>query len=366
MGLLIESARTNMCIRSEDWTDAGWTKTAATITANATTDPAGTTFADALIDDATSASHWIGRSSNVAQTGGSVYVTSIFVKRGTRRYAIIEVGGGGIATAAAVSIDFDSNGALFLAQGTPIQYNVQAYLDGWYRVQIAVTTVDTTNTSIIVRASNGPLYADRVYAGTGTVAVYGWGAQIEAGPYASSYISNPLAVNNTRNADILSMTGTNFSSWYNPLEGSVVAEYTPLNVAVTNRVFTFGDGTGANRIESYVWGSNILTVDVASVNQVNTAGTINAGIINRVAVAYKLNDFASSVNGAAVSVDGTGTIPVVNQLNIGNNSTSSSQLNGYLKSLEYYNVRKDNAFLQAATAYLIPVSRILGLPPLVM
>ena len=47
-GLLIEEQRTNLLLRSEEFDNASWAKTNATITVNATTAPDGTTTADLI------------------------------------------------------------------------------------------------------------------------------------------------------------------------------------------------------------------------------------------------------------------------------------------------------------------------------
>ena len=48
---LIKSAVTNLVLRSEEFNNAAWTKTSATVTANAATAPNGTLTADKLITD---------------------------------------------------------------------------------------------------------------------------------------------------------------------------------------------------------------------------------------------------------------------------------------------------------------------------
>jgi hypothetical protein len=55
--------------------------------------------------------------------------------------------------------------------------------------------------------------------GNGTSGIYIWGAQVEAGAFPTSYIPTTGATA-TRAADVASMTGTNFSSWYNVNQGT--------------------------------------------------------------------------------------------------------------------------------------------------
>ena len=52
-GFLVEEARTNLLLRSEEFDNANWTKSRATVTANAATAPDGTSNADKLVEDST-------------------------------------------------------------------------------------------------------------------------------------------------------------------------------------------------------------------------------------------------------------------------------------------------------------------------
>jgi len=52
--------------------------------------------------------------------------------------------------------------------------------------------------------------------------VIAWGAQLEAGAFPTSYIPRPDASTATRNPDSVTMTGDNFSDWYNQEQGSIV------------------------------------------------------------------------------------------------------------------------------------------------
>jgi hypothetical protein len=54
--------------------------------------------------------------------------------------------------------------------------------------------------------------------------VYAWGAQQEAGAFATSYIPTTSATV-TRNFDNLSITSTNFASWFNQTTGTFAVQY---------------------------------------------------------------------------------------------------------------------------------------------
>ena len=67
-----------------------------------------------------------------------------------------------------------------------------------------------------------------------------WGAQAETGAVATSYIPTTSAAV-TRAADVAVMTGTNFSSWWNAIEGTFVLDVDLMSVD-GQRTFYLWDG----------------------------------------------------------------------------------------------------------------------------
>jgi hypothetical protein len=58
----------------------------------------------------------------------------------------------------------------------------------------------------------------RLFTGNGET-MYVYGVQYEAGSFPTSYIPT-VASTVTRAADVASITGANFSSWFNPVNGT--------------------------------------------------------------------------------------------------------------------------------------------------
>ena len=73
---------------------------------------------------------------------------------------------------------------------------------------------------------------------------------------------------------------------------------------------------------------------------------MTAGVAVKTALAYKLNDFAQSHNGAAATTDLSGTVPTVTQFGFCAVSGVSPH-NGHIQSLAYFNKRLTNLELQA-------------------
>lgn len=175
-------------------------------------------------------------------------------------------------------------------------------------------------------------------------------AQLEAGAFATSFIPTTTG-SVTRNADAVSMTGTNFSSWYNTSEGTFVARFLSSVGAAANlpRIFEVSDGTTGNRTRCYLGANNTTTQISSGGSSVASIGNTLAsayGAYNQIAVAYKTDNFGAAANGGTIGTDTAGAVPVAPiRINIGSDysAASLSQLNGYMAELYFYNQRLINS-----------------------
>jgi hypothetical protein len=168
--------------------------------------------------------------------------------------------------------------------------------------------------------------------------------------FASSYIKTEGS-QVTRSADAASMTGANFSSWYRADEGTLYGEGAQLQGAVTNRMSFISDGTVSNYIANNINASanNSGAVLANGVAQVSLGDSLaQSGVFYRQAIAYAVNDFAFTRNGAAVSTDSSGIVPVVNTLGIGNLLTTTTG-SGHIRKIAYYPKRLADAEIVALT-----------------
>jgi hypothetical protein len=173
-----------------------------------------------------------------------------------------------------------------------------------------------------------------------------WGAQLEAGAFATSYIPTTTTAL-TRNADVATMTGTNFSDWFNATEGTFVAEAS-YSANSANCLYV-NDNTTSNRILLYMSASAQGLVTTAGVAQASLDGgtPVISGALNKVCLAYKADSFGLALQGGAPVTDTSGTVPTVSQLNIGAGPTLQQPLNGVITGFEYYPQRLTNAEIQA-------------------
>jgi hypothetical protein len=167
-------------------------------------------------------------------------------------------------------------------------------------------------------------------------------AQLEVGSSATSFIST-AATAVTRNADAASMTGTNFSSWYNQPEGTLLAAFSGAGAyAVAMNDGTNNNFTGiANNSTTVIRGITAVAAAARTVDMPTTAGAIN-----KTAFAYKLNDLAGSTNGGTVVTNATAAIPSLTRMVIGTFG-SFGFLNGHVRTIAFYNTRLPNTTLRA-------------------
>ena len=182
-----------------------------------------------------------------------------------------------------------------------------------------------------------------------------WGAQLEVGAFPTSYIPTTTAAA-TRNADVASITGANFSSWYRQDEGTVFAEGNSYGLTASSfpTFATISDGTANNRLQyAYITaglGGYLVLSGGTTVAELYPNSAINP---RRAAFAAAANNYAVSFNGASPFVDTAGNMPVgVNQMQIGNVLAGSGRTNnffGTIKRLTYWPKRLPNSQLRALT-----------------
>jgi hypothetical protein len=96
-------------------------------------------------------------------------------------------------------------------------------------------------------------------------------------------------------------------------------------------------------------GLSVVTTSGATQAVLSVAG-VTANVSNRLAFAYATNDFALLRNGGSPSTDASGTVPLVDLLQIGGlDNNPNLQLSGHLRSINYYPLRLTNAQLQGLT-----------------
>jgi len=343
LGLLIEEQRTNLLLQSEDL-DTTWAETRATLNLNSVVSPAGTLTADRLIASTDNNTHFTTQT--FTGTAAS-YTFTVYAKASGINFIALRLFNG--TSEVGLAYYNLSTGAVgTVTAGTA---TITAVGNGWYRCALTATlaaSASCTADIYLASADNTNSFAGDAFDGVAL-----WGFQTELGEFPTSYIATGAATV-TRSADAASMTGTNFSSWYNQSEGTLFADGLPQksNIAAQS-LFDITDGTSNTRIGLIKLVTSGIASFVVRVSGVNEVVTDNGEwtFPGKLAGAYKVNDFAAVLNGTTVATDTSGAIPVVNRLDIGwrLGGVSPTILNGHIRRLAYYPLRLTNAQLQALT-----------------
>lgn len=215
-GTLIEPAGTNLLERSEEFDNEYWGSTEATITPNAVKAPNGEQTADNIT--------FSEASGNVRKTltgltivSGSTMTISLYTK---------------------TSVQITAFGGATSIAGTNV-YSFEDVGNGYFRQKVTRTfsASGTGTVQFLINNAN---------VGAGTVSV--WGAQLETGSVATSYIKT-VASTATRPADVISKTGV--SGEIGQVEGFVAVEVDINNLLgnVGRNIINISSGAVANRID---------------------------------------------------------------------------------------------------------------------
>ena len=341
LGLLVEEARTNNLLQSEDFSST-WTSSNIAVTTNSVVAPDGTTTADTIAPPADGLTVTRFLRQNPILTTQQAYTLSVFAKVGTATTNGITLY---VSDSTATNI-FRANFNLFTlitsvgntGWAAPTA-TIVPYPNGWYR---CILTGVTSTVHVSLRA--------QIYLSAfGTVpdtygSIHVWGADLEAGAFPTSYIPTTTATV-TRAADVASITGTNFSSWYNQTEGTLFFE--GINPAVSTAAFAVSDGSTNNRLQMET-GTNTRVARVVSGGTTQAGNNIayTYGASQKFAMSYVTNSINFANAGTLGTEDTSATIPTVDQARIGANPTGANPLNNTIKRFTYWPTRTT---LQAIT-----------------
>ena len=325
-GLLIEEARTNAMFPSQ--TISVWTLNGTgSVADNTLVSPDGATDASQITATTNGSGCW--KSTTV--TTATVYTASLYLKAISGGSTILV--GTDVGVAVAATLTFNMLTGAITSPGASVTSSGATYVgNGWWRVWWTFTTNSTTS-DILAYGSAGQVYGM-------------YGAQLEAGAYATSYIPTTSATV-TRNFDNLSITSTNFASWFNQTTGTFAIQYdVGCSYATAPAAFTVNPGAGFNAAatgNARWWNSS---TNVSTANAVTTLNTTR-----KEAMAYAASSRAICLNGGAVASDANVPFPgALTGMYFGSAYGGGTQnINGHILSFSYYNYTLTNAQLQGIT-----------------
>jgi hypothetical protein len=369
--LLVEPSGSNLAFHSETWASGNnWTLDAVTRVTGSTSAflaPDGTFTANALSPTSANVFHGLYSNSSTQNTyiSGTIYTQSAFFKQGTGvagRYVQLTYTGGGQFTQNGYA-NFDLQlGTVAVVSGTSADTNraarIENYGNGWYRCSFTATCNAAGNgigvLPVLVNAS-GNTRAQSFAGVTGDI-LYGWGAQLETGSVATSYIPTTTG-SVTRNADVINVSGA-VSGLIGQSEGTIYAEVDMTSQSgVTRTLLTLSDGTITNRIRFRLTTATNLEMERTVSGSVNASlnVTVPASGVSKIALGYNASasGFVIYVNGSSAGTIAAATPTFTNQLtriDIGSNIGSAPQFNDRIRAVALYTSRLDDADLMVLTS----------------
>lgn len=345
LGLLIEGSRTNLVTNSTDLTK--WMGRQISLTQADVSSPDGGRNAALAIANTSEAWHQIlSPTFPVAQ--GLTYTASVYVKTAGKLTARLTIEN-------ATLFPTSNYGRFNILDGTVLSgagATISSVGAGWFRISVVSTALVTGTTLIALGVG------DTGVVGNDQDGVMYWGAQVEAGSFATSYIPTTNS-QVTRSADVANVN--TLSPWFNQAEGSFVVElkHIPAALAPANRHILGLQlnesnwfairSTAAHNVEAK--GSNtfgVTNIDVARPAVAN-------GSLFRCALGYKTGDVTLSTNGSSTKQAGQISFPFptpesnVARMAIGHFTSGSLSAFAYIRSIRYYARRLADAELEAFT-----------------
>jgi hypothetical protein len=316
--ILVEPQRTNLFTYSNTFTDASWNLEDATISANVAISPDGTQNASKLVSNANNTDHTIYK--NVLTLVDRTF--SCYVKADGYNYVFLGNNNG-----------LASNGVFFNLTNGTISQNTSTFTasiksagNGWYRCEIS-QSLWLLPYAMICLSNNGTSFT---FAGNGTSGVLIYGAQNEAGSYATSYIKTE-ATTVTRNADLINKTG--ISSLIGQTEGTIFVDFYRNSQAESIGIMlanALGTNSYMNSIYLFQVANNLLTCDCFVSNSQQFSLQLAGGLSNgrhKLALAYKQNDAVLYVDGVQIDTDTSCNIPPMTSIDISQEFAASNYKN---------------------------------------
>jgi hypothetical protein len=293
--LLLEPQRTNLLLRSDDltlWQDAG-----GSVTANTAISPDGTQNADTL----TGARFQSSFASNT-------YTGSCFAKAVNGNFNLVIR----FDTPSLCAGTFNLNNGTIIGVTAGYSATITPYPNGWYRCTVTTPPSTTINNFVLVSANGG------------SNSIYVYGAQLEPGAYATSYIPTTTA-SVTRNAETCYKASV--TSLIGQTEGTGFINFIYNNTGTACVAIVLNDTTNDNRVQLEIGSAGGGTLYLFSGGNLQVGLSVGSFIANteyKIAFKYKLNDVSVYKNGIKYGPDTSATMPTsLTRIELGSELLSS-------------------------------------------
>jgi hypothetical protein len=328
--ILLEPTSTNLVPYSQTITELG--QQTVTVLDNQTISPDGTQNASSVTKLGTSANDRIEETISVSNS--TIYNLSVFVKNSTiavggKTTLAFRVSGG---TLFRKGFEWGASGLSFTStygSGTITNEILEDFGNGWYRIGFSFTTDGTSgDIELDLDRSNG----------SDTTTLFMWGFQLEALSYATSYIPTLTGSQEVRETE--TATGAGSADLINSTEGVLYAEIAALANDGTSRRISLSNGSISNRVSLELdETSNKIKAFISSggVSQILEYTASDLTQYNKIAIKYKVNDFALWLGGVERDTDTSGSAPIgLNTLEFAQGS-GAQNFYGKCKALAVFN-----------------------------
>ena len=355
--ILAEPQRTNILTYSEDFSQGDWRKDKVTVTSDSIISPSGELNASLIQETVyTGGIPSFDLLNSITLAAGS-YTFSFYVKNNNGRYLGISFGSS--AQRVRTNFDFDTNTfKTLLLSGTTTGSASFTTLGDFYRITMTATFPSSTAADTVLMPLATDTYPFFAFQDSDNRSFHLWGAQLEEGSYASSYIPTSGSTV-TRNQDQFSRDG--IGSLINSTEGTLVIEprYFINDGIGTGRKIAISDGTSTNRIYITPYQGlasrirYIFTNGGATQADLQVTG-IDITISRKLAFVWKANRFELWQNGSKISEDTSGTTPsagTFNEINLSSELGNGAEpFEGELKQLQVYKTALTDSQLTSLTS----------------
>lgn len=341
--LLMEPQRTNLLTYSSSIGDANTTKTNMTATSDSSVLPDGNTSGYKLTGNSGSTIKNIYKTYLTSTIG--TYTLSYFVKYVDEQYVLLRITDQGGVNDVQQRFDIlngSLNGSLTnLGTAVAINSKIEAYANGWYRISLTGTFIGT------ITQLQGQCWLFNYTSTTKTTSFLVYGAQLEVGSYATSYIPTTTA-SVTRNLD--NCVKSSITALLGQTEGTLFTNFVISNIS--DQRITLDDTSTNNRVIIAITSAGLIQGRVISGNTDQFSITSSAFAINsqiKAAIAYKNNDFVFYVNGSLISSSNSGSVPAsLSQISF-SSGFSTAYFNSKINSLANWKTRLTNTELAQLT-----------------
>ena len=355
-GLLVEPASTNICLQSEDFSTTWADDNSSFQQASTEETPDGDTSSKniKLVDTSAGGTGAVYVYQTITVAANTKYTASVFLKADQLSFALLQAQSIDGATAGSQRFELSGAGTKGTASNLD-DSKIEAYPNGWYRCSITWTQgAADTNFLFIIRVADS-ISNDNVDR-DGTSSIFVWGAQVELGPIATSYIPTTTA-SVTRNKDDISLTGA--SNLIGQSEGTLYVEVDWKEASGTYQfLLSLNDGTLSNRIVIYnTIGGSLFMFAAADGTILTQQGELSSGYsgIQKIAFAYKSGDFELYRNGSSISsesdpADSLATLATLTDIDLGQFVNEIYQANMHIRAVALYKERLSDAQCIALTS----------------